>query len=151
MMKLTQFWPLIGSLAFATALGVRAAEETVTVYKSPHCQCCTHWVAALRDNGFPVETVDTDTRTAVQSEAGVPPALASCHTARVAGYVIEGHVSPADLRRLLRERPDIRGLVVPGMPRGAPGMEGPEPESYDVLSLGRDGRTAVFAHHDAHP
>ncbi len=84
---------------------------------------------------------------AIKSISGIAPEQASCHTATVDGYVIEGHVPAADVRRLLAERPDARGLTVPGMPQGSPGMESPNPEHYQVLLIGRDGTTTLFAEH----
>jgi hypothetical protein len=124
--------------------GVR---PTVTVHHSPTGGCCTAWVVHLRSQGFPVtERLETDL-TPVKRRLGVPAALESCHTALVEGYVIEGHV-PADLiDRLLRERPKIAGLAVPGMPVGSPGMESPgmTPERYRVLTFDRNGSTGVFA------
>ena len=101
----------------------------------------------LRASGFPVKTVDLDDLAPIKRKYGVPAALESCHTALVEGYVVEGHV-PADLiDRLLRERPRIAGLVVPGMPLGAPGMESPgeRPEPYQVLAFDQSGRTSLFA------
>ena len=100
----------------------------------------------LRDNGFEVEVIESSNAElgVIRSQAGIRRNLAGCHTAFVEGYVIEGHV-PADLvMRLLDESPDLAGLVVPGMPIGSPGMEGPNPQPYDVLALDRDGGTAVY-------
>ena len=123
------------------------SQPTVTVYKSPTCGCCSKWADHLRENGFTVETVDVQDLSAVKRRYGIPPALQSCHTAVVEGYVVEGHVPAADVRRLLAERPDAAGLTVPGMPIGSPGMEqGDTAEPYDVL-LVHDGETAVFASH----
>ena len=119
----------------------------VTVYKSPTCGCCREWVAHLRRHGFPVRSEDLAELQAVKTRHGVPPALQSCHTALVAGYVVEGHV-PADLvERLLRERPKVAGLAVPGMPVGSPGMEmpGTPAERYQILTFDRSGTTGVFA------
>lgn len=120
---------------------------TVTVYKSPTCGCCSAWADHLRQNGFTVETADVQDLSAVKRQYGIPPALQSCHTAVVEGYVVEGHVPAADVKRLLTERPDAAGLTVPGMPIGSPGMEqGDTTEPYDVL-LVHDGETTVFASH----
>ena len=101
----------------------------------------------LRSNGFPVKTVDLDDLGPIKRQHAVPAALESCHTALVEGYVVEGHV-PADLiDRLLRERPRIAGIGVPGMPLGSPGMESPgqTPEPYQILAFDRSGRTSLFA------
>ncbi|HEX7120078.1 MAG TPA: DUF411 domain-containing protein [Longimicrobiales bacterium] len=121
------------------------AAPTITVYKSPTCGCCTKWVEHLREHGFEVVTHDTRNVSEVKATSGVPGELASCHTAIVDGYVVEGHV-PADLiLRMLKERPEIAGLAVPGMPMGSPGMEGPYAEEYDVVAFRRDGSTEVYA------
>ncbi|MGH7185628.1 MAG: DUF411 domain-containing protein, partial [Pseudomonadota bacterium] len=119
----------------------------VTVYKSPTCGCCKLWVTHLKDNGFPVKTEDLESLAPIKKQHGVPEALASCHTALVDGYVVEGHV-PADLiDRLLRERPQIAGIAVPGMPIGSPGMEVPgrPAERYQILTFDRTGRTSILA------
>ena len=119
----------------------------VTVYKSPTCGCCTEWVAHLRRHGFRVKTEDVADLQPVKARHGVPAELQSCHTALVAGYVVEGHV-PADLvERLLRARPKVVGVAVPGMPVGSPGMEVPgrPADSYQVLTFDRSGKTGVFA------
>ncbi len=116
----------------------------VTVYKNPSCLCCTKWVEHLRANGFDVRAVDASDLAQIKGRYGVPSELASCHTAIVDGYVVEGHV-PADIiQRLLKERPAVAGIAVPGMPVGSPGMEGPYPEPYNVLTFDRDGATRIY-------
>ena len=130
-----------------SAAAVDPALPTVTVYKSPTCGCCASWVDHLRANGFPVDVQDVEDLQAVKAEYGIPAPLQSCHTAVVDGYVVEGHVPAADVKRLLDERPDAGGLAVPGMPVGSPGMEqGDTVQPYDVLLLD-DGQTSVFAQH----
>jgi len=124
-----------------------AEEPTIAVYKSPTCGCCTKWIAHLEEKGFKVEPVDVTDLRLVKSMSGIAPEQASCHTARVGDYVIEGHVPASDIRRLLAEHPDARGLTVPGMPLGSPGMEAPNPQHYQVLLIGKDGSTSVFAEH----
>jgi len=131
-------------LLFAAAPAL-AAE--VTVYKSPTCGCCKEWVKHLQANGFSVVAKDVPDVEPYKDAHGVPPMLASCHTARVNGYTIEGHVPAVDIKRLLKERPQVRGLAVPGMPAGSPGMEGLFTQRYDVLTFDQDGRTAVYARH----
>ena len=134
-------------LVWIVAVSSSAAEPTeIQVYKSPTCGCCTKWVDHLRDNGFSVTVTEMKDMTPIKLENGVPRKLASCHTAIAEGYIVEGHVPAADVRRLLTERPKISGLAVPGMPIGSPGMEGPRPERYQVLSFGVDG-TRVFSEH----
>ncbi len=118
---------------------------TVTVYKTPTCGCCAKWVDHLKTSGFQVTVHDQDDLTETRATLGVPRALGSCHTAVVGSYVIEGHV-PADLiQRILKERPAVRGLAVPGMPAGSPGMEGGRQDRYEVLTFDRNGRTSVYA------
>jgi len=124
-----------------------AGEPTIAVDKSPSCGCCSKWIEHLEANGFDVEPVDVTDLRLVKSIAGIAPEQASCHTARIGDYVIEGHVPAADIRRLLSEHPEARGLTVPGMPQGSPGMESPNPEHYQVLLIGEDGSTSVFAEH----
>ena len=131
---------LAGTRAFAAPPATR-----ITVYKDPNCGCCVNWNAAMRKAGFVVDVRDTQNISAVKASLGVPDALASCHTGVVAGYLFEGHVPPDLVQKVLRERPAIVGLFVPGMPSGSPGMEGPNPSEYDVIALGRDRRQAVYA------
>ena len=141
---------LFAGIILGTALlsiGVWAEEPKIMVYKSPTCGCCNKWVAHLKENGFAVETTDLKDLRMVKSMSGIKPEQASCHTAKVGGYTIEGHVPAEDIKRLLAEHPDARGLTVPGMPKGSPGMEVPQPDHYQVLLLGKDGSTSVFAEH----
>ena len=126
---------------------VAADPPTVQVFKSPTCGCCAAWVRHLKDAGFAVKVTDYADMAPVKQQYRIPPQYSSCHTAVVDGYVIEGHVPAADIVKLLKGRPQVRGLVVPGMPIGSPGMEGPDPERYDVLALGATGATTVFATH----
>jgi hypothetical protein len=115
--------------------------------KSPSCTCCQGWADYLQANGFKVEVTVSDDIALVKEQQGIPPRQASCHTAVVDGYVIEGHVPVEDIRRLLTERPKIRGLVLPGKPVGAPGLEGTTEQSFEVLALDGSGKTSVFAVH----
>ena len=105
------------------------------------------WVAHLEANGFTVKTTDVRDLNAVKTEAGVPAVLSSCHTALVDGYVVEGHVPADDVKRLLSERPAIAGISVPGMPIGSPGMEGPNPQPFDVVAFDEDGAFSRFSSH----
>jgi hypothetical protein len=118
----------------------------VSVYKSPACGCCGEWIKHIRANGFRVETRDLADVTPIKSRYGVPYGLGSCHTAVVDGYAIEGHVPAADVLRLLRERPKVRGLAVPGMVAGSPGMEQGAPQPYATLAFDDRGEW-VFARH----
>ena len=125
-------------------LPLLAAE--VTVYKSPSCGCCKKWIRHLEQNGFSVKTHDTQNVVPYKIQHGISPRLASCHTAVVDGYVIEGHVPASDIKRLLTERPAVKGLTVPGMPIGSPGMEqGARQDRYDVLTFDAKGGTKVFS------
>jgi hypothetical protein len=120
----------------------------MTVWKDPNCGCCADWVRILESHGFAVTVVDSGNQ-AMRAQLGVPTKFGSCHTALVAGYVVEGHVPAADIIRMLKDKPDALGLTVPGMPIGSPGMDGPEyggrKDAYKVLLMQRDGRAQVFA------
>lgn len=138
---------------FATAIACLASTaalaQTVSVFKDAGCGCCGAWVEHMRQNGFTVEASDIspEQMNALKAKAGITAATASCHTAFVEGYVIEGHVPASDVARLIEEKPEAVGLSVPGMPIGSPGMEFGTPEAYQVLLLERSGTTTVFAEH----
>lgn len=118
----------------------------VDVYKSPSCGCCKEWIRHLEANGFKVRAHDTDDVVSHKYRLGVPPGHGSCHTAEVAGYLVEGHVPAREIKRLLKERPKARGLAVPGMPIGSPGMEqGARRDPYEVLLVLPDGATRPYA------
>ena len=143
---------LIGS-AFAAAAGafalpslLRASAGTpMMVYKDPNCGCCHNWVEIMRTAGFEVSIRDTRDMNSIKTRYKVRPALVSCHTALVGGYVVEGHV-PADvIRKLLADKPKVLGIAVPGMPVGSPGMEGTPKQAYEVLTFNAAGKTTVFA------
>ena len=139
-------WALNNSLAYAGEdLGANQ-EAKVTVYKSQYCGCCTKWVDHLEEAGFSVDVRDVDDLGSVKNRLGVPRQYGSCHTAVVDDYWVEGHV-PVDLiQRLLRDKPEnIAGITVPGMPLGSPGMEGPNPMEYKILSIDLDGNSRVYA------
>ena len=126
------------------ALPAGAAPRMV-LYKTPSCGCCKAWQEHVQKAGFVVEAHDVPDVDPYKAKHGVPLLLSSCHTGIVGGYAIEGHV-PADLiHKLLKERPKVVGLAVPGMPMGSPGMEGPTKEAYDVLAFTKDGKTRVYA------
>lgn len=140
----------IVGLALAAGLGCGAPAAgpiEMTVYKSPTCGCCGKWISYLEENGFSIESHDVKDVAPIKRLHGVPQELGSCHTALVGDYVVEGHVPAADIQRLLEEAPDVTGIAVPGMPIGSPGMEGPNPEAYRVVSFSEGGRTGDFAFH----
>jgi len=130
---------------------VSQAKQTkeIIMYKSPNCECCDGWAKHLRKAGFTVKVNKRDDMDAIKAANGVPEKLASCHTALIGGYVIEGHVPASDVERLLKERPDIVGLTAPGMPMKSPGMQavGKQPKNYDVLAFSKDGTSKVFSHY----
>ena len=140
----------VDAVAKAAAPATSPAERpAVTVHHSPGCGCCLKWVAHLREAGYPVTVRDSVDLDAERRRVGVPVGKASCHTAEVGGYFIEGHVPVADIDRLLREKPKARGITAPGMPMGSPGMEMPDgaTPAYDVLLVLPDGTTRVWATH----
>lgn len=131
----------------APATAVASDTNTLVVYKSPTCGCCAKWVEHMQQAGFTVVVHDTDDLAPVKASAGVPSSLEACHTARIGGYVIEGHVPATDVRRLLRERPAVAGIAVPGMPSGSPGMEASVSEHYRVVSFSGSTAPRTFASH----
>ena len=141
----------IAAAALLVSLGAlmaaqRAQTPTIEVYKTPTCGCCGLWVEHLERNGFATKVTDLQDLAPLKTQHQVPGRLQSCHTAVVDGYVIEGHVPAADIHRLLKERPAVAGLAVPGMPIGSPGMEvGTTVQPYDVLTFTREGQAGVFA------
>ncbi len=137
---------LVALITLPDAPTTHAGNADIVVYKTPTCSCCGKWVAHLRDAGLKVGVVNVSNTQAMQTSVGVARKLASCHTAVVGDYWVEGHV-PVDLiQRLIADKPDeIRGIAVPGMPIGPPGMEGPNPVLYDVLAYGNDGNITVYA------
>ena len=140
---------LFGAIAFAAMfVGSAAHAATMTVYKSPSCGCCAKWVEHVEQHGFTVRTVPTEDMMALKKKLGVPGEAMSCHTTKVGGYIVEGHVPAADIKRLLREKPKARGIAVAGMPVGSPGMEhGDHRQPYATGLIQHDGTTKVFARH----
>jgi hypothetical protein len=134
---------MLGAGTLMPRRGIALERPAVRVHKDPNCGCCNGWVTHLRRAGYDAAGVDTNRLNAVKARLGVPPQLHSCHTAEVGDFVVEGHVPASAIDRLLAERPQARGLAVPGMPVGSPGMEGGEPETYDVILFGPQG-TRVF-------
>lgn len=130
---------LLSAVAMVLTVPAAAGTPAITVHKDPNCDCCAGWVAHLNANGFKTKVVNTDAIEKVKARLGVPEDLGACHTGELAGYVLEGHVPAAMVKKLLAERPSAIGLAVPGMPAGSPGMGG-APEEYDVILFGKTGK-----------
>lgn len=140
----------LAALTLATAPGLaQRPAPTVQVYKSPTCGCCANWVKHLQQHGFRTQVTEMDDVAGIKAQHRIPARAQSCHTAIVDGYVLEGHVPAADVQRLLKERPAVVGLAVPGMPIGSPGMEVPnvKPQAYDVVAFDKQGQLKVYASH----
>jgi hypothetical protein len=136
----------IGAFVLPKLLGSKQAmAEEIVVYKDPSCGCCGNWVKHLRRSGFKVTVNDVDDIAPIKIRSGVPDGTESCHTAFVAGYVVEGHVPAEDIKKILAERPGMKGLAVPGMPSSAPGMDSPDHEPYTVYSFDAKGALKVYA------
>ena len=142
---------MAATLAFlACAQSVSAS--VIEVVKSPYCGCCVAWVERMREAGFTVKVREVRDTATVAKAAGIPDNLRSCHTSMVEGYAVEGHVPAADIKRLIKERPEAIGIAVPGMPLGSPGMEaGGQRDFYQVVLIGKDGQLRVFSTHGGRP
>lgn len=139
---------LIIGLAMLCASALSAhAGDVVEVYKNPNCGCCGKWVEHMQKAGFAVRVHEVSDVSSMREKLGMPERYASCHTARVGSYLVEGHVPADDVKRLLKEKPQAIGIAVPGMPAGSPGMEGPPPIAFNTLLLKSDGGSTVFAKH----
>ncbi|HEY8571677.1 DUF411 domain-containing protein [Phenylobacterium sp.] len=148
---------MLNRRAFAAALPLMLASPAlaaapgpvITIYKTASCGCCRGWITTMQRAGWRTKVVEQDDVSPIWRKRGVPDALSSCHVSEVGGYVVVGHVPPADIVRLLKEKPKALGLTVPGMPWGSPGMERPDgkTEAYDTLLLLPGGKTRVFARH----
>jgi hypothetical protein len=125
-----------------------AAAPVIEVFKSESCGCCGAWVEHLKANGFATRVVNVENPSDYRERAGIPDQFGSCHTGMIQGYAIEGHVPASDIKRLLAQKPKAKGLAVPAMPLGSPGMEGPRKDPFDVLLVLADGRTKVFKHYN---
>jgi hypothetical protein len=129
-------------------IGAQAGAEErpkATLYKQPYCGCCDGHADHLRTNGYDVTVVQTENLTQVKQKHGVPQEFEGCHTIEVGGYVVEGHVPASIIRKLLRERPALRGISLPGMPDGSPGMSGTKKEPFVVYGFSSAGEKKVFA------
>jgi hypothetical protein len=121
----------------------------MTLYKSPYCGCCKAWAKHVEKAGFDIEVIEQADNNKQREAYGVTPELASCHTAIIGGYVIEGHVPVADIQRLLKEKPAITGLAVPGMPASSPGMDVPNnTDPYQVIAFSKDGKKSVYSEYN---
>ena len=139
----------VAAMSRAAAQKPASPGPLVDVYKDPTCGCCTNWVKHLQDNGFTTKVTEASNLADIKKQKGIPSQAQSCHTATVDGYVLEGHVPAADIRRLLKERPAVLGLAVPGMPIGSPGMEVPnvKAQAYNVVTFDKQGQVKVYASH----
>ena len=136
------------TVSSAPLLAATPAPTVIRVYKDESCGCCEAWVSHLKDAGFKVDAQNVPDTAVYRRKSGIPDALASCHTGMVDGYALEGHVPAADIRRLLAARLPARGLAVPGMPAGSPGMESARKVPYDVLLVQLDGQHTVYRHYN---
>ena len=142
---------MVAMLALTLTIEVNAQNaKRVDVWKDPFCGCCAKWIDQMKAAGFEMRVHDTQSLHAIKKKHGIPPRLQSCHTAKVGGYVVEGHVPIADVQRLLKQKPNVIGISVPGMPLGSPGMEvsSGEKEPYEVLTFDKEGVTSTFAKHN---
>ena len=145
---------MLSAILLASSMTTTAEEavtdKEMTVYRSPTCSCCGKWIEHAKQNHFKINDIVSDDMSAIKQKYGVPEKLASCHTAVVDGYVIEGHVPAADIEKLLQTKPDVVGIAAPGMPMGSPGMEmGSRQDDYDVMSFDKAGNSQVFSAHKA--
>ena len=148
-MKLLTVFLIIALFGFNVGVKAESTDLAkpieIVVYRSPTCSCCGKWLEHLKENNFNVKDIVTDDVQTIKNKYGVTDKLASCHTALVGGYVVEGHVPANDIRNLLKTQPKIGGIAVPGMINGTPGMEmGDSKEAFNVMSFDKDNHTAVF-------
>ena len=141
---------MIAALFFRSAGTLAQETHVLEVWKSPTCGCCGAWVEHMKAAGFSVRVHETEKLFGIKTVNGVPQNLRSCHTAKIGGYVVEGHVPASDVLTLLKTKPPVKGIAVPGMPLGSPGMEVPtgEKDAYDVLAFDGQGKTEIFASHN---
>jgi hypothetical protein len=132
------------ALALARAGTARAAPDTVTLYKNPECDCCKGYADYLRQHGFAVTVKPTNELSEISRKAGIPADLEGCHTAFIGDYVVDGHVPVEAIEKLLGERPPIRGITLPGMPDGSPGMYGKKSGLFTIYAIAKDGKSTVF-------
>ena len=121
--------------------------EAITVYKTPSCGCCGNWISHLENNGFKVNAINQNDLSSLKAQLGIAPNVQACHTAKIGNYFVEGHVPASDIKKMLATKPDIKGITVPGMPMGSPGMEGSRKDNYNVLAINKDKSVTVFNSH----
>ena len=137
-----------GTIAASVVFAQKTAPPTMDVFRSPTCGCCMKWVEHMRQAGFVVKVTDLeqDALDKLKAQQAIPPTAQSCHTGRIAGYTVEGHVPAESVHKLLKDKPQVAGIAVGGMPLGSPGMEVPgRKQPFNVVSFGKDGSTKVFA------
>ena len=130
---------------YASSLQADPELPIATVYKSPTCGCCGKWISHLEANGFKVVAKNSNDLATIKQQLGIQLQYQSCHTAKIGNYIVEGHVPATDIKRMLAEKPDISGLVVPGMPMGSPGMEGSRVDNYDVIAIKEGGEATIYS------
>lgn len=135
----------VGGLTWSDWSSEAGERVKVVMYQNPACGCCSKWAQHMERNGFEVEIHKSPELNRIKEREGITRKTAACHTSFVGGYVVEGHVPARDIKRLLREKPQVHGLTVPGMPAGSPGMEGPRRDRYDVLTFDKEGNTTVYS------
>ncbi|MEO5924220.1 MAG: DUF411 domain-containing protein [Bryobacteraceae bacterium] len=143
-MNRKQFLGVLAGVPIAALVRMQAAAPHVHVYKTPTCGCCGNWVEHLKKNGFEVSVENVPDTTPYRRKYGIPDSVMSCHTGVVGGYALEGHVPAAEVQRLLREKPKAKGLAVPGMPMGSPGMEAATTQAYSVMLIDAMGQASVY-------
>jgi hypothetical protein len=129
-----------------------SGKQEITVYRSPACSCCSNWLEHIQKHGFKIQAdIKTDDMDAIKQKYNLPPELASCHTAIIDGYVMEGHIPADDIKRFLKQQPQLAGLAVPGMPIGTPGMEsGDTKQSFAVVAFNHQGKFQVFQQYESY-
>jgi hypothetical protein len=132
------------ALAMTATVPIKAAPVAVRLYKNPECGCCDAYADYLRHHGFAIVSEATNNLAEISRKAGIPPELQGCHTAFIGGYVVDGHVPVEAIDRLLAEHPDIKGITLPGMPEGSPGMPGARKRPLTIYAIARDGKSSVF-------
>ena len=136
---------LLAAPAVMLTTAVRAAPLAVTLYKNPECGCCEGYAAYLRKHGFTVTVKASNDLAEISRKAGIPPELEGCHTTFIGDYVVDGHVPVEVINKLLSEHPQIKGITLPGMPAGSPGMTGRKSGPFSIYAVGQDGKAAVYA------